>query len=132
MRSTLFPCYAPDSHHSDPLGPASAPVFDRAGALQGYGGDLRLLRELLAIFDESLGSRIDDLLSAIKSGDLALIASLGHSLKGSSAFVYAIRLSALCGEIEAAARSGELETINALGARLPSEAAALRDAVSGI
>lgn len=131
MIAINFPRLAPDSDTSASSGHGSAPVFDRAAALLGYGGDVALLSELVKIFDSNLGSRIDDLLSAIARNDLPNVMSLAHSLKGSSAFVYAMRLSALCIEIEKAARSCSSEDVAALGARLPEEAKAFRKAIAG-
>ena len=64
--------------------------------------------------------------SAIETGDLARCAFLAHSFKGSSAQLGARRISALCGELEEAARNGEAEgALNRLAA-LETELALVR------
>lgn len=66
----------------------------RLSAVPGAGG------ELVELFVQSGGEQLIELERAVASGDGAAAAAVAHRLKGSSANLGAVRLSAACGLVE--------------------------------
>lgn len=79
----------------------------------GDGSDT-LLRQVIALFEESGTPLVRQVRDSIATGDLATLRTAAHTLKSSSANLGGTRLSELCLKLESAARAGSL------GADLPS------------
>src|SRR5690348_1804241 len=60
-------------------------VLDRPAALPRVGGDLDLLKEIAALFLEEYPRELDDLRTAIRTGDAHMLERTAHGLKGSVA-----------------------------------------------
>lgn len=95
--------------------PVAAPLprpdgpLDVESALQKLGGDGELLGELWGIFLDTAPQLFNQLSLALQEGDLQSAALKAHSLKGSSASIGAGGMQAAAGEVEAAAREGDLD-----------------------
>jgi len=80
-------------------------MLDSLGALQRQGeGDLA--REVAQAFLEAAPRRLRGLHGALRRKDVSALERHAHSLKASAAMVGALRLSALCAELEE--RAGDL------------------------
>jgi len=77
-------------------------------------GDPDLVAELAVIFFQDAVERLASLRRAIDSADAAGIENEAHSLKGSSASLGAMRISLLCGELEAKGRAGSIKGAGAI------------------
>lgn len=73
----------------------------------GDGSDA-LLRQVIALFQESGAPLVQQVRDSLATGDLATLRTAAHTLKSSSANLGGTRLSELCFKLEAAARSGNL------------------------
>jgi signal transduction histidine kinase/CheY-like chemotaxis protein/HPt (histidine-containing phosphotransfer) domain-containing protein len=104
-------------------------VLDRAGALARMGGDESILREILALFLDEVGTRDEALTRALEAGDKDLLAREAHSLKGASANVGATRLQQVASMVEEAAVRGNLDEVRSLLETLRREGAYTVDAV---
>jgi two-component system, sensor histidine kinase and response regulator len=96
---------------------ASVCVLDAAalGRLRDLDptGENQLMSRVLTAFDASLARLMPQLAQAQSTQDCAVIRHVAHTLKSSSASVGALHLSALCTELEAAARAAELDGMDA-------------------
>ena len=79
------------------------------------------LRELVALFVGEIDGRLAHLDEAVARGDAAAIAGVTHGMKGSAANVGALRMRDAAIDLEAAARTGELDDAGVLVARLRDE-----------
>lgn len=77
---------------------------------QGRNG---LLERVVKAFQDSLARLSPQLRSAMATGEVKGIRHVAHTLKSSSASIGALRLSALCAELEAAVRNDALEGLQA-------------------
>ncbi len=77
---------------------------------QGRNG---LLERVVKAFQDSLARLAPQLREAMAAGEIKGIRHVAHTLKSSSASIGALRLSALCAELEAAVRSSALEGLQA-------------------
>jgi HPt (histidine-containing phosphotransfer) domain-containing protein len=81
------------------------------------GGNANLLARVLATYTQSLQRLLEQLRAARESADLQGQRHVAHTLKSSSASVGALKLSALCAEIERALREapadGSMHSVNA-------------------
>ncbi len=80
-------------------------AIDQFIAMAGAEGP-ELARELIDIYLRDTATKLDSLHTAIKHNDADTLRMLAHTLKSSSAQVGAIRLSALCADIETLVQSG--------------------------
>jgi signal transduction histidine kinase/ligand-binding sensor domain-containing protein/DNA-binding response OmpR family regulator/HPt (histidine-containing phosphotransfer) domain-containing protein len=85
--------------------PSAEPV-DWPRFLQVVDHDDALVGELVELFIQSGDAALRDISAALGRGDLPAVGRVAHSLKGSSANIYAHATSAAAAELEAAARSG--------------------------
>ena len=69
-------------------------------------GENRLMQRLFKTFETSLERMIPQMIEAHDGDDLATVRLVAHTLKSSCASVGALKLSALCAEIEGMIRSG--------------------------
>jgi len=75
-------------------------------ALDDLGDELKA--SMLDRFVTALPERIDEIRAAAAAGDHAALAFSAHKLRGSSATMGSARFTFLCGELETAAKVGEL------------------------
>ncbi len=93
--------------------PSSDPVLnlqtlEHLARLDPHGRS-QLLQRVLAAFDTSSQRLMPMWESACKSGDVAVLHHVAHTLKSSSASIGALRLSEICAEIEAGLRGQSIE-----------------------
>lgn len=86
-------------------------VTDPHFLFQTAGADLELFRELSAMFVRLAAPVHERLELAIRAADSKMIHFESHSLKGSTALVGAVELSALLGKIEGHARRERNELV---------------------
>ncbi len=94
-------------------GPEAAPPLDgaRLTELQGLGRAVGrdVLSELTAAFESR--AHVTEIRSALARGDWPLLRRSAHALKGSSALLGAMSLSAICGELEQLPPNTRAETL---------------------
>jgi len=98
-------------------------VLDELRVYQREGGP-DIIGDLIGLFLSDTPPRLTDLSSQIEAGDAAGIASAAHALKGSSAQLGAMHLSALCREVELFGRShdsGDLSGVAILAEQVFAE-----------
>lgn len=71
------------------------------------GGDDALVREVTDLYVEDGTRLLPRLEAAVRAGDLEVVRTLAHSLKGSSASIGAAGAATVFAEIERAAREGD-------------------------
>lgn len=81
--------------------------LDVEAALKRFGD--KGLKTLLRLFLDDVPTRLDNIEQALEAGNLVELANLSHGLMGASATIQARRLKTLSGELEIAARSGQLD-----------------------
>jgi HPt (histidine-containing phosphotransfer) domain-containing protein len=72
-------------------------------------GEPDIIEEVGGVFLTHAPAKIDAIAEAASKGDLKVLERAAHSLKSSSAYVGAMRLSAMCRELEEQARAGSVE-----------------------
>ncbi|NPV62637.1 MAG: Hpt domain-containing protein [Methanotrichaceae archaeon] len=72
-------------------------------------GEPDIVEDIGGIFLAHAPAKIDAIAEAASKGDLKVLERAAHSLKSSSAYVGAMRLSAMCRELEERARSGSVD-----------------------
>jgi CheY-like chemotaxis protein/HPt (histidine-containing phosphotransfer) domain-containing protein len=104
---------------------AEEAALDR-GALAGLrelqledGSDI--LEELIEMFVADVPPQLVALQEALEAGDGQFVERIAHALKGSSGNMGAVRMAALCTELEEMGRSGELAAAPGLVFRLADE-----------
>ncbi len=93
-------------------------IFDRQGALERVAGDEELLDELLELFVEEGQMQLDGIEQHLGAGDAEAAGREAHSLKGSAANLSMEQLRAKAYELEAAGKSGDIDTARGLLAEL--------------
>ena len=90
---------------------AAAPVDGRLldQLRDTVGGDDDFLEEVLQTYLKDGAAQLATMKRALTARDAAALGRAAHSLKSNSAGVGATHLAALCAELEARMRSGELE-----------------------
>jgi CheY-like chemotaxis protein len=89
-------------------------------ALHRPGGP-NLLARVVGLYLTNSSALIDSLRESLPRRDVQALLQAAHALKSSSANVGAIVLAELCGNIEMAAKGGDLEAARAILARLGAE-----------
>ena len=87
---------------------------------------------LCKVIDKYLSSSrqlLDTMRAAVPQGDAGVLHRTAHSLKSSSATLGALRLAALCKEVEAMGRTNMLNGMPALWEKIESEYAVVQDAL---
>ena len=96
----------------------NVPIVDTSviASLKELGGedDPGLFVEVVDMFLEDAEKHVDNLRTALASGDIKLLERTAHTLKSSSANVGAMRFSKLCFEIEQRGRSSQIDGVQAL------------------
>ncbi|MBA3502091.1 MAG: response regulator, partial [Deltaproteobacteria bacterium] len=93
-------------------------------------GQPDLIAELATIYAEQATNCLDELSTALATGDATTIARVAHGLKGVSANLGARRVVTLCGGIEERAQAGVLEGLDMLFAHLGDEVAKAQRAIA--
>jgi PAS domain S-box-containing protein len=104
---------------------APTPAVDFAALKQITGGDLDFERELAVTFIGSGDECLADILSALKLRDYETIRKRAHALKGASANIHAFPLSAAASQLESAARTQSVTSIDGLVHDLSEKLAAV-------
>jgi HPt (histidine-containing phosphotransfer) domain-containing protein len=81
----------------------------KATLLERVGGDLELLREIVALFAADAPLQVAAIRKAIQTGDGTALAEAAHSLKGSAANFEAGAAADLALRLERLGRAGTLE-----------------------
>lgn len=94
--------------HSAALGGGPILDPDTLRALEELGGpdDPELVRELVELFVDDAGKRVQGILAALDRNDIESVARAAHALKSASANLGAFGFSGACRELEAIARQG--------------------------
>jgi len=103
--------------------------LDELRELAEQMGDPAFLVRLIDQYLEDATSRMAELQKATARRDAPALAAAAHALKGGSATMGAKRVAALCGDLEAGGRRGELpgpDDLARVSADLQVAAAALR------
>ncbi|MFT4542147.1 MAG: HPt (histidine-containing phosphotransfer) domain-containing protein [Planctomycetota bacterium] len=77
------------------------------GLIELGGDDTGLLLELIGLFLDDAGERVDQIVEAGPKSDLDTIEKMAHALKSASANIGALGFSLRCKELEANARDGQ-------------------------
>jgi two-component system, sensor histidine kinase and response regulator len=84
---------------------AAPTAIDREALRQVTGGDADFERELAETFVASGDQCLAEIIAALKTSDLDTIRKRAHALKGASANIHALSLSAAASKLESAART---------------------------
>jgi CheY-like chemotaxis protein len=82
------------------------PAFDLDAALETFGGDEGLFREILGLFLVECPRLVGEIREAIETEDASKLCRTTHSLKGTASHFAASELMAIAGRLEAIGRSG--------------------------
>ncbi len=94
------------------------------------GGDPEFVRELVRMFSEQAPRYLEAARVALEVKDLVAVGKAAHTLKSSSAYLGAKRLSELCKELEGIARAGDAQASARLLEALTAEYDAVRLALA--
>lgn len=102
------------------------------GVLEGLvGDDPTSIREIRRTFLDHLPETVGEIRAACAAGDPARAANAAHRLKSASRSVGALRMGALCAELESAGRAGDAAAVAGLLDRIEVEAGAVRRELEG-
>ena len=91
-------------------------ALDREFLTELLDGDKEFAEELFEVYIESSSQCLDDILSSFKTSQREKSIRSFHTLKGASGSVGLVKVQSFASELEALAKSGELEVCEA---RLP-------------
>ena len=102
-----------DERVSDRDGTTTRDALDRRvlDQLREDLGDIAALREIISTFLERSPSTLTELREAAARGNVAAVSAGAHAMKGTSATLGALTLSAQCAELERLARAGSLAEV---------------------
>jgi HPt (histidine-containing phosphotransfer) domain-containing protein len=84
-------------------------------------GDPDIVAEVGGLFIKHSPDKVNAIVQSVENGDAKSLHMAAHSLKSSSAYVGAMRLSALAKELELMGRSNSLEGAKELAQKLKNE-----------
>ena len=84
-------------------------------------GDPDIIAEVGGLFMKHSPDKVDAIMQSVQSRDAKGLQTAAHSLKSSSAYVGAMRLSAMAREMEMMGRSNSLDGAGELAQRLKAE-----------
>lgn len=96
-------------------------VLNKQAALERLDSDEELYNEVVEVFFEDTPVQLGKLHDALKNNVVAEVTRLSHSLKSAAGNIGADRLSAASRSVEMAAKSGSLDGLPALIAKIQSE-----------
>jgi CheY-like chemotaxis protein/HPt (histidine-containing phosphotransfer) domain-containing protein len=105
---------------------------DTIATLQEMGDeeDPDFYRNLVEIFVSDATALLDTLYTAAASGDASLLVRTAHTLKGSSSNIGAVKIAALCLELQTQGESGNIEVATRHVERLVAELDCARQALT--
>jgi len=109
-----------------------AVVFDRADALDRFGGDDGLLRDIVVTFCEDLPRLLDGLDDAIRRRDADGLRAVAHEFKGAAANLGAPGVVEALHTLENLGRHAALDAAPIARQRLSHEVALLRSALMAV
>jgi len=107
-------------------------IIDRSVLSEAMGGNEAIVLELLRSFRNGLPKRVDELNAALSTGNLSAIQAVGHQFKGAAAMIGAAKLTAICQQIEAAARVGDAPSLVILQTAFTDEVARVNEYLTQI
>ena len=115
----------------DSLGaaPPEALIFDREGFLKRIMGDVDLARTLADAFLGDMPAQIEQLKTAISTGDIRLAGQQAHRIKGAASNVGGMALQGAASSMELASKAGDLKTLESLMPRLEEQFEVLRESI---
>ena len=128
LASAAAPAPAPASETSDVL---DAQALQRLRELDPTGNN-RLLERVVLAFETSTGRLLPQLDEASASGDLDGVRHVAHTLKSSSASIGALKLSALCADIEGMIRNNDVQALGPRVAALRTEISTVRGSLRAL
>jgi signal transduction histidine kinase/DNA-binding response OmpR family regulator/HPt (histidine-containing phosphotransfer) domain-containing protein len=108
-----------------PVGSIDQSVLEGLRELQEEG-EPDILKELIELFLEDVPPQLEALREAEERDDPKSVERIAHTLKGSSSNLGAVRMAAICAELEEIGRSGELAPAPALISGLEAELGRVR------
>ncbi len=117
-----------DSHEARRQEP-ELEVLNKKQALDVTGGNVKILNRLTSVFIENVPQEVEELAQAIESRQQDESRRLAHAIKGASATIGGMRVSAVAFKMEQAARDNEMELVDSLLPELRSEFALLKQAL---
>ncbi len=109
--------------------PAEAVIFDREGFLKRIMGDVDVARTLAKGFLEDMPAQIEQLKTAIATGDIRLAGQQAHRIKGAASNVGGVAVQGVASSMERAGKAGDLKTLGSLMPRLEEQFEALRESI---
>jgi CheY-like chemotaxis protein/HPt (histidine-containing phosphotransfer) domain-containing protein len=107
----------------------SSLVFDRAGVMARLMDDETLARKVAEGFLVDIPRQIEALRGYLEAGDVPTAERQAHSIKGAAATVGGEALRAVAGEMEKAAKAGDLSAVKARLGELEAEFGRLKQAL---
>lgn len=92
--------------------------WDADALSQMVGNDPAVLRRFLEMFLTRSDQQIKVIVQALQTNDARLIADTAHALKSSARAVGALRLGELCQALEAAGKSNDLQSSQAISTQM--------------
>jgi CheY-like chemotaxis protein len=135
----LFDAIETLAGHTRENGPADGPapsrgerdpdpdVFDIQTALEGMGGDGNLLKEIAALFVDSLPENLAEIERAVAEGDAVGLERAAHSLKGAVSNFGAKRAYEAARSLESSGKENQMQGVEHDLAALERELEALAD-----
>ncbi len=120
---------AQDSAHPSPPPGVAQQVLDPAALRELREGSEDFFREITELFCQEAPAQIERIVRALGSGDMALVKREAHSLKGSSLSMGARGISALCLQLEEAAKQDARARSLELASDLKAEFERVREAL---
>lgn len=93
-------------------------LFDRELALHHAGDDPEVLRAVAQMFLDQASERLDEMVTALREGEVEELERAAHSLKGTAATLALGRVRALAGAVEQMGAAGRTEGASELLAEL--------------
>jgi len=135
-----------DEHLSKPLEPTrlrdclmrhltavpAPPALDLDALHELTGGDVEFERELIATFISSGDRCLAEIIAALAIQDMETVSRRAHSLKGASANIHALTLSAAASQLEEAARNRSLAETTSLVATLRARLSAVNQQLAKV
>ena len=106
--------------------------MDRANALARVGGDLDLLKEIAALFLDEYPRELDEIRTALASGDAHTLERSAHGLKGAVANFGARAAVDAAFQLEQLGKAGKLDQVPVFLAELERALACLHAELSAL
>ncbi|MDD3295347.1 MAG: Hpt domain-containing protein [Geobacteraceae bacterium] len=108
----------------------SGEVFNRPALLARIGGRQEMIPGFVALFSETIDKYLPGLEEAVTAGDLQAARKIVHTLKGMAGNISAERIQALALRMETMAKSGDVNVLRRILARLNEELGLFRSAAA--